>query len=81
MRIGAERGGVVDVVGVSVGIEEEREVREETNCDGVRVERPGALGGVLGEGVRETDGTVFRLRRGLPERDWARERMSCWAAV
>ena len=60
-------------------VREEREgetaAREEISWDGVRVE--GALGGVLGAGVREVGGTG-RLwpRRGLPESDWARERMS-----
>ena len=67
-------------------VREEREgetaTREETSWDGVRVVRvEGALGGVLGAGVREVGGTG-RLwpRRGLPESDWARERMSCCAA-
>ena len=77
-RMGVVRGGVATEEAV-----EEREgtgdVRDETNC---RLERLRGLGGVLGEGVRETVGGVALWpRRGPPERDCARERMSCWAAV
>lgn len=33
-------------------------------------------------GVRETGGTeALWPKRGFPESDWARERISCWAAV
>lgn len=67
VSMGVVRGGVDD--NVELPREGEAEVREETSCDGVRVGKLCSLGGVLGEGVRETDGGTLCPRRGFPERD------------
>ena len=68
VRMGVERDEAIGGMEVRVGREGEPDVRDDTNCDGVSPEKLCVLGGVLGDGVKETGGGTPWPRRGLPER-------------